>query len=103
MSKKILSNEYISSFCLEMSLLMHAGIGTEDGLYLLSEDETDRKNKKMLTGMAEYLAEGHPLSGAVRESGRFPSYVGDMIETGEQSGRLEQSFQSLSAYYDRQM
>lgn len=103
MKKKILSNEYVSSFCLEMSLLLHAGIGTEDGLYLLSEDESDKKNKKMLTDMAELLSEGKPFSEAVRESGRFPKYVGDMIETGEQSGRLEQSFQSLSSYYDRQM
>ena len=47
MRKRTLSNEYVSSFCLEMSLLMHAGIGTEDGLYLLVEDETNTKNKKM--------------------------------------------------------
>ena len=98
MKKKILSNEYISSFCLEMSLLLHAGIGIEDGLYLLSEDESDKKNKKMLTDMAELLSEGKPFSEAIRESGRFPKYVGDMIETGEQSGRQEQSFQSLSSY-----
>lgn len=103
MSKRILSSEYVSSFCLEMSLLLHAGIGTEDGLYLLSEDETDKKNKKMLTELADILSEGKPFSEALRETGRFPKYVSDMIETGEQSGRLEQSFQALSDYYDRQM
>ncbi len=103
MSKKTLSSEYVSSFCLEMALLLHAGIGTEDGLYLLAEDEENKKNKKMLTDMAEMLSEGKPFSEALRAAGRFPKYVGDMIETGEQSGRLEQSFQSLSSYYDRQM
>ena len=35
MSKQTVSNEYVSAFCLEMSLLLHAGIGIEDGLYLL--------------------------------------------------------------------
>lgn len=103
MKKKTLSSEYVSSFCLEMALLLHAGIGTEDGLYLLSEDETDKKNKKMLTDMADMLSEGRPFSEALREAGCFPKYVSDMIETGEQSGRLEQSFQSLSSYYERQM
>ena len=39
MSKQTVSNEYVSAFCLEMSLLLHAGIGIEDGLYLLIEDE----------------------------------------------------------------
>ena len=103
MKKKTLSSEYVSSFCLEMSLLVHAGINTEDGLYLLAEDEKDRKIKKMLTELAGLLSEGRPFSEALREVGGFPKYVSDMIETGEQTGRLEQSFQALSSYYDRQM
>lgn len=45
MSKQTVSNEYVSAFCLEMSLLLHAGIGIEDGLYLLIEDEKDKKAK----------------------------------------------------------
>lgn len=103
MKKKIVSNEYVSSFCLEMSLLLHSGIGLEDGLYLLIEDESEKKMKKMLTELADMVAEGKPFSVALREVGHFPKYVSDMIETGEQSGRLEQSFQALSAYYDRQV
>ena len=103
MKKRTLNSEYVSSFCLEMALLLHAGIGTEDGLYLLAEDETDKKTKKMLEQMAETLADGRTLSEAVRQAERFPKYVSDMIETGERSGRIEQSFQALSSYYDRQM
>ena len=98
-----MSDEYVSSFCLEMSLLLHAGIGIEDGLYLLIEDEKDKKAKKLLNSLADLLAEGKPFSEALRETDGFPKYVGDMIETGEQSGRLEQSFQALSEYYDRQV
>ncbi len=103
MSKKTLSNEYVSSFCLEMSLLLHAGIGIEDGLYLLLEDENDRRAKKILNGVTDLVAEGRPFSEALRETGGFPEYVGDMVQTGEQTGRLEQSFQALSDYYDRQV
>ena len=53
MKKRMLSNEYVSSFCLELSLLLHSGIGIEDGLYLLMEDETDKKIKKMLSKLAD--------------------------------------------------
>ncbi len=98
-----LSNEYVSSFCLEMALLLHAGIGTEDGLYLLAEDEDDKKTKQMLTGLADKVSEGQPFSDVIREEGSFPKYVSDMIETGEQTGRTEQAFRSLSEYYDRQL
>ena len=103
MSKRILSNEYVSAFCLEMSLLLHSGIGTEDGLYLLADDETDKKTKEMLKGMAQVVGEGRPFSEAIREAGCFPKYVGDMIDTGEMTGRLEQSFRALADYYERQV
>lgn len=103
MGKKKLGSEYISSFCLEMSLLLHAGIGIEDGLYLLVEDETDKSCQSMLRGMADCLAEGEPFSAAIRESGCFPKYVSDMVATGEETGRMEQSFRALSEYYDRQV
>lgn len=66
------------------------------------EDEKDKKNKKMLQEMADIVATGRPFSEALREVKCFPKYVCDMVETGEQSGRLEQAFQSLSVYYDRQ-
>ena len=56
----------------------------------------------MLEQLADLVAEGKPFSEAVREVGTFPKYVGDMIETGEETGRLEQSFQALADYYDRQ-
>lgn len=103
MSKRMLNNEYVSAFCLEMSLLLHSGIGTEDGLYLLAEDEPNKKNREMIRGMAEVVAEGNPFSEAVRKAGCFPKYVGDMIDTGETTGRLEQSFRALADYYDRQV
>ena len=45
MKKKVLSSEYVSAFCLEMSMLMHSGIGIQDGIYLLIDDEKDKKIK----------------------------------------------------------
>ena len=61
MSKQTVSNEYVSAFCLEMSLLLHAGIGIEDGLYLLIEDEKDKKSKKMLEQLADLVTEGETV------------------------------------------
>lgn len=60
------------------------------------------KKAKKLIQLADLVTEGKPFSEAVREVGTFPKYVGDMIETGEETGRLEQSFQALADYYDRQ-
>ena len=38
MKTQILSNEEIASFCLELSLLLHAGVSASDGLALLAEE-----------------------------------------------------------------
>lgn len=96
------SHSYISDISLEMAMLLHGGVGSEECLYLLLEDETDKRIKKVYENMAQVLAEGNSLSQAMKESHAFPEYVCQMVETGEQTGRLEQAFRSLSAYYLQQ-
>ena len=39
MSSVKLSNLEISDLCRELALLIHAGVGVSDGLYLLAEEE----------------------------------------------------------------
>ncbi|MEG1917251.1 MAG: type II secretion system F family protein [Oscillospiraceae bacterium] len=100
MKENRVSGGFISSFCMELSLLSHAGIGIADGLHLLLEDEKDGAARGLLIRLAERTDAGAPLSAALRESGWFPPYVAAMTETGEQSGRPEEAFRALSEYYD---
>ncbi len=102
MKKTILTNEYISIFCLQVSLLLHAGISLADGIQLLGEDEKDPDCRRVLISMAEKLDEGMGLSDAMKAVDVFPKYVINMAETGEITGRLEQTFQSMAEYYDGQ-
>lgn len=97
--KKMISHEEISSLCMELSLLLHAGVGIGDGLALLLED-SDAVYKDLLTGMADQVDEGVPLSVAMKESGCFPVYVSGLAEVGEKSGRLEEALLALSKYYE---
>lgn len=95
--KKNVSNEEISSLCLELSLLLHAGVGAADALTLLAE-EGDRQD--LLSAMAERVDAGASLSAALRESGAFPTYVCGLVEVGEQTGRTEEALSALSRYYE---
>jgi len=95
--KQRISNEDIASLCLELSMLLHAGVSTGDALYLLSE-EGDRKG--ILKAMAEQVDSGAALSAALRESGVFPTYVCGLVEVGEQTGRTEEALAALSRYYE---
>ena len=95
--KQRISNEEIASLCLELSMLLHAGVNTGDALSLLSE-EGDQKG--MLAAMAEQVDGGSTLSAALRESGAFPIYVCGLVEVGERTGRTEEALASLSRYYE---
>ena len=95
--KKLISNDDIASLCLELSLLLHAGVSTGDALSLLAE-EGDRRG--MLKAMAEQVDSGDTLSAALRESGAFPVYVCGLVEVGERTGRTEEALASLSRYYE---
>lgn len=102
MSKLTLSNEYLSAFSLQLSLLIHAGISIADGLHLLKEDEKNNRIKEMLSQMAEEVDDGCQLSEAMRRSNAFPEYVINMAATGEQTGRTEDAFRALTQHYESQ-
>ena len=95
--KQHISNEEIASLCLELSLLLHAGVGTGDALALLSEEGDC---KALLRGLADAVDDGTPLSAAMKESGSFPVYVSGLVEVGERTGRTEEALSSLSRYYE---
>ena len=96
--KTNLSHEEIASLCLELSLLLHAGVGLGDGLALLAE-ESDRRGRELLEAMARQVDEGSSLSAAMKETGRFPAYVCGLIEVGETAGRTEEAGWINSAIY----
>lgn len=98
--EKTISNELTASLTLELSMLLHAGIGIGDALALL-EDKDEYSG--ILSGMAEKADSGSSLSECMRESGRFPVYVCGLIAVGERSGRTEEALRALSAYYERRV
>jgi len=95
--KKQVMKEEIASLCLELSLLLHAGVGMGGALHLLAEDN---EQKELLTSMAEKVDDGMPLHAALKESGAFPTYVCGLVEVGERTGRTEEALASLSRYYE---
>ncbi len=93
--KKMISNEELSTLCLELSMLLHAGVGMGDALSLLAEE-----GDKLLGEMAEQVDGGMPLSAALRDSGRFPVYACGLVEVGERTGRTEEALAALARYYE---
>ncbi len=102
MSIKQLDGPYLSSFCMEMSLCLKAGISLSEGIYMLATDETDKDLKEMLDGIYKKMDEGSSFEDALKSAECFPKYVIDMVEIGTKTGRLEDVMRALSGYYTRQ-
>ena len=95
---KTITNGELSSLTMELSMLLHAGIGVGDALSMLSGEDGYRD---LLDGMARRADEGEPLSQCLREGGRIPAYVCGLVEVGEETGRTEEALAALSRYYER--
>ena len=94
-----LSNDQISALCMELALMLHAGISTDDGLRLMLEDEK-AAGRSVVKTLADAMDDGKPLAKAMAESGAFPPYAAGLVEVGARTGRLEEALSALSAYYD---
>ena len=100
MKAKLWSKEEISSFCLELSLLLKAGLPAEICFSILAEEEKDESKKEILNGLYEKSGYGDSVYEAMAETGVFPDYMLKMIMMGEETGYLESVFRALSVYYE---
>lgn len=101
MKNKTLSASYISSFCMELYLILQAGITLTEGMEILCEGEPDQANKQALLLAVASMQEGEPLCDALLKTAAFPKYVTDMVRVSEETGNLDRGLKALSVYYER--
>jgi len=89
-------------FCTELAMLLDAGLTISDSIQIIQEDESSKEAKAILQTIYDSLMLGKPFSAAMKEAAVFPSYMVQMVEVGEKTGRLVQTLTALSEYYERQ-
>lgn len=99
MAAKTLTPDYISKLCAELHDTITSGMSVNDGIYMLL---SDNKNDPVLESLLDDTSKGNTFSSAVKNTKAFPSYAEEMIQIGEQTGRLDSVLQGLSEYYARQ-
>ena len=99
---KTLSNEELMSFCSQLSMILHAGISSIEGLAIMKEDLSDGEGKKILETLYEHMEKSGNLAQSMKETEVFPEYVCSMTEIGEQTGRLDEVMDGLALHYERE-
>ena len=99
---KILSEAEISTFCQQIGMIIKAGLPTYYGISILRDEASDEHTKAFLNQLYEPMEKGITLGVALSETNVFPEYMVDMIQLGEETGRLEEVLDSLAVYYERE-
>lgn len=91
---------YISRLFAELHDTISSGLSTNDGIYMLL---SDNKNDPVLKSLFKDTSDGSvTFAAAIKNTKAFPSYAEEMIEIGEQTGRLDSVLLGLTEYYSRQ-
>jgi len=101
--QKTLTTTYLSMLCAELAMLLDAGLTISDSIQILQDDEPSKDGKAIMQALLDGLMRGEPFSVALKNSNLFPRYMVHMVEIGERTGRLVETLNALSMYYDRQV
>ena len=102
LKRKTLSESELSAFCQQVGMIVKAGLPTYYGISILRDEATDDMTRSFLEQIYEPMEKGVTLGEALGNTNAFPEYMVDMIRLGEETGRLEDVLDSLSAYYERE-
>ena len=91
----------LSSFCGQIALILEAGLPLYDGMETLAGGEKGT-NADLYQAASRGVTETGSLYDALKDDGRWPSYLVEMVGIGERSGNLERVMRGLEAFYARE-
>ena len=93
----------LSLLCSQLGIELKAGLSLVSSLQLVAENEKDKKIKQILDDVATDVAAGHGLADSFQLRGEgLPNSFIETVRAGEESGRLDESFDRLKVYYEDQ-
>ena len=90
----------VAQFSRVLGTLLVGGIPLMQALNTAADSLGTPVLKKVLVDAVKLVREGQSLSGALRDTGIFPSLSIDMIEVGESTGALPAMLTSVAEFYE---
>lgn len=87
--------------CSQLAIELKAGLPLVSSLRLIAENEQDKKIKRILSEVADDVHAGNGLadSFATRGPGLPRTFI-ETVRAGEESGKLDETFEKLQKYYE---
>lgn len=100
---KKLNPKAFTVMCSQFAIILKAGIPIARTMQLVADKTTDKPLKKMLQQVAEDVEGGRSVASSFEERGKGllpPTFV-ETIRAGEESGNLDNAFESMYASFDK--
>ncbi|MCI0484913.1 MAG: type II secretion system F family protein [candidate division NC10 bacterium] len=93
----------LSRFARYLSVLYMAGVEFIQSLQVVERLVGNRVIEFAVREAREEVIAGSLLSAALKRTGAVPSLVVQMVATGETTGKMDETLQKVSQYYDREV
>ena len=91
----------LTLLCSQLSIELRAGLPLVSALHLVAENEEDKQLKRILTEVADDVHAGNHLADAFATRGPgLPRTFIETVRAGEESGKLDETFEKLQKYYE---
>lgn len=90
--------------CSQFAIILSAGVPLARAVALIGERTTDKPLKKLLDFVGSDVENGRSISASFAEHGKkiLPLTFIETIHSGEESGNIEKSFNSMYEHFDKQ-
>ena len=91
----------LTLLCSQLSIELRAGLPLVSSLKLVAENEEDKQLKQILEEVADDVHAGNGLADSFAQRGPgLPRTFIETIRAGEESGKLDETFERLQSYYE---
>lgn len=97
-----MSPQELSSFCMQVALMMESGMTLYDGMEALVQTNHTSAYAQVYADANQKLLETGTLYEALKADPHWPPYLVEMTGIGERAGKLDEVMHGLSVYYERE-
>ena len=99
--ERLLSTDTLDEFCQDAGNYLRRGHTLNECFAAMAARATGAGEERLYLELRTGVRTGS-LAAAMRKTGAFPEYMVDLIDHGEQENCLEETFTSLSSYFERE-
>lgn len=92
----------LSVFCRQIVSVLGSGVSIVDALMMLGEQTENKRLREAIKDTQVYVEKGESLSASMKQHPKeFPPILINMVEAGEATGSMENSFERMSMHFEK--